>query len=116
MPRQMPRNRTLSRTSRAVDGDNDLPGRLNGAQGGFFRTHPRFFVPCLGGAVKPNRLEFPALAPAVKAGLRLLRAGRASGRASFLAALPLRVPLPFLGWLLLREVVPALPPALVPLE
>jgi len=56
------------------------------------------------------------LAPAVKAGFRLLRAGRASGRASFLAALPLRVALPFLGWLLVREVVPALPAALAPLE
>jgi len=48
--------------------------------------------------------------------LRLLRAGRASGLASFLATLPLRVPVPFLGWLLLREVVPALPAALAPLE
>jgi hypothetical protein len=70
----------------------------------------------LGGAVKPNRLEFPAFVPAVKAGLRLLRAGRASGLASFRAALPLRVPLPFLGWLLLRGAVPALPAALAPLE
>ena len=116
MPGQMPRNRTLSRASRAVDGNNDLAGSLNGAQRGFFRTHPRFFVPCLGGAVKPNRLEFPAFVPAVSAGLRLLRAGRASGRASFRAALPLRVPLPLLGWLLLREVVVALPAALAPLE
>ena len=32
----------------------------------------------LGRAVKPNRLLFPALAPAVKAGLRLPRMGRAS--------------------------------------
>lgn len=50
------------------------------------RSHPRFFVPCLGRAVKPKRLLLPALAPAENAGLRLPRAslrdsGRDSGRA-----------------------------------
>jgi len=36
----------------------------------------------LGRAVKPNRLLLPALVPAVNAGVRVVRAGRASGRVS----------------------------------
>jgi hypothetical protein len=79
-------------------------------QGAFFRTHPRFFVSCLGlgRAVKPKRLLLPARVPAVSAGLRVLRdEGRVSGRASLrgplavrevlLLALPVTLGLPAAG-------------------
>jgi hypothetical protein len=48
----------------------------------FIRTHPSFLVSFLGGAVKPNRLLFPAAALAVRAGFRLLCEERASLRES----------------------------------
>ena len=51
MPGQMAGNGALSRACRAVNGDDDLPAGFRGAQGAFVRTHPRFFVPCLGRAV-----------------------------------------------------------------
>ncbi len=77
MPGQMAGNGALSRTCRAVNGDDDLPAGFRGAQGAFFRAHARFFVSCLGRAVMPNRLclLIPALAPEAprRAGLRLLR-------------------------------------------
>jgi len=69
MASQMPGNGTLSRAGRAVDGDDHLPGRPKGAQEAFIRTHPRFFVSCLGGTAKPNRLLFPDFVPADKADL-----------------------------------------------
>ena len=54
-------------------------------------NHPRFFVPSLGLAVKPNRLLFPAFVPAVSAGFRLFRAaGRVSVRESLRWLLPVR--------------------------
>ena len=90
MPGQMLCNGAFARAGRAVDSDNDLPRRLNRAQCYFVCTHPRFFVSCLGRAVKPNRLLFPALVPAVRAGLRLLCAGRASVRESVRGMLLLR--------------------------
>jgi hypothetical protein len=60
----------------------------------FVCTHPSFFVSFSGRAVKPNRLLFPALAPAVRVGLRLLCAGRASARESVRGILLLRAELP----------------------
>src|ERR1039458_6195761 len=89
----------LSRSGRAVDGDDDLAGRRERAERG--GTHPRFFVPCLGRAVKPNRLLFPALAPAASAGLRLL---------------PREALAPRTGLLAPREVVADFPAGLEPLE
>ena len=81
MARQMAGDRALSRTRRTIDGDDHLLSGLSGTQGTFTSTHPRFLVPCLGRAVKPNRFPFPAPAPAVIAGFRLLlRTGRASLR------------------------------------
>jgi hypothetical protein len=77
MPRQMAGDGTLSRSGRAVNGDDDLPGGRTLES--FLPTHPRFFVPCLGRAVKPNRLLFPAFEPAARAGLRLLPRGPRSG-------------------------------------
>lgn len=74
----MPGDRALPGPGRAIDGDDHLPCGLSGAQRVCKRIHPRFFVPCLGRAVKPNRLLLPAPAPAVIAGLRFPRAGRAS--------------------------------------
>jgi hypothetical protein len=113
MPGQMAGYCALSRASRTINGDDDLPAMLKGAQGAFFRTHARFFVSCLGRglgrAVKPNCLLFPAFVPAAKAGLRLPRTGRASGRESLREAVPLR------GTLLLRAVVLGLAAALAPL-
>jgi hypothetical protein len=98
MPGQMPGNCALSSAGWSVNGYDYLPARFSGARRAFFRAHPRFFefglALCLDGAVKPYRLLFPALAPAERAGLRLLRAERASGRASFRLALPLRRRLP----------------------
>jgi hypothetical protein len=66
------------------------------------QTHPRFFVSCLGRAVKPYRLLLPALAPAASAGFRLVREGRASARTSLPRA-------SFRVVLLLRDTLPRAP-------
>ena len=103
MPRQMAGYGTLARAGRAVNGYDDLAGGTNAARKVFFRTHARFFVSCLGldwdlgRAVKPNRLLFPAFAPAVKAGLRLLRPDRESARASVRVSVRAPVRPPGLG-------------------
>jgi hypothetical protein len=85
MSRKMAGDCTLARAGRAVNGDDDFAGRSNASQKAFFRTHARFFFSCsdwgFGRAVKPYRLLLPALAPAVKAGFRLLRTGLESVRA-----------------------------------
>jgi len=98
MPCQVPGNGALACPGWSVNRNNHHPARIIGANGAFIGAHPRFFVfrPALGlaGAVKPYRFVFPALAPAARAGLRLLREERESGRASFLAVLPLRRRLP----------------------
>jgi len=69
----------------------------------------------LGRAEKPNRALFPAFAPAVNAGFRLPREGRASGRTSFLEALPFRAVLEPRVRLPLRAEELGLPTVLVPL-
>ena len=109
MPRKMPGDCALSSACRSVNSHDDLAARVNGTKEALLRAHPRFFELCLDAAVKPNRFAFPALAPAARAGLRLLREDRASTRASFLGALLLRRRLPP------RAVVPALPAVLLPL-
>jgi hypothetical protein len=66
-------------------------------------------------------LLFPAFVLAVKAGLRLLRAGRAAGRESlrgalvFLETLPPRAVLALREGLLLRALAPGLPAVFAPL-
>jgi hypothetical protein len=65
------------------------------------------FSLALGLAVKPYRLLFPDFAPAVSAGLRPLRVGRASARVSLRIALPLRAALA------LRALVLGFAPALL---
>jgi hypothetical protein len=97
MPGQMAGNGTLSRTGGAINRDDDLSIGFKSAQGAIFQTHARFFVSCfdvgLGRAVKPYLLLLPAFAPAVNAGLRLVRDERASGRESWRGALLARVEL-----------------------
>jgi hypothetical protein len=92
MPGEMPGDGTFSRSGGAINRYDDLSIGLKSAHRAIFQTHARFFVSCfvfgLGRAVKPYLLLLPALAPAVKAGLRLVRDGRASGRASWRGALP----------------------------
>jgi hypothetical protein len=85
---QMARDGAFPRARRPINGNDRLPAGFLGAQAAFFPGHPRFFVLCFGGAVKPYCLLFPALAPAVKAGLRLPRAERASVRTSLRVVLP----------------------------
>jgi hypothetical protein len=80
------------------------------------RAHPRFFVSRFGRAEKPNRVLFPTFVPAVNAGLRLVRAGLVSGRASFLGATPLRFALEPRTSPLLRDDEPVLAAVLEPLE
>ena len=94
MAGQMLGDCTFARACRPVNGHNDLSAWLNRANGAICRAHPRFFVLCLDDDVKSNRLTVPALAPVVRAGLRLLRTGRASGRASLRGALLLLTGLP----------------------
>ena len=106
MAGQMPGNRTLAGTGRTIDRDNRPEVRLTRARKVRLCAHPRFFVRCLAGAVKPNRLLLPAFAPAVRAGFRLLREERTSVRASFLGALLFRRRLP------LRDVELGLPAGL----
>src|SRR5208282_2248157 len=95
---QVAGNGAFARACRAVDGDDDLASRFLGADETVVLAHPRFFVPCLAGAVKPYRLLFPAFVPAVRAGLRLpCAAGRALDRASLRGALAVRDKLPLRG-------------------
>ena len=114
MTRQMPGNGAFAGAGRPINRHNHRSPRNVRAKGAVLGTHPRFFV--LGpafffaGAVKPYRFSLPALAPAAKAGSRLLPAERESGRASFLAVPPLRRrPTP-------RTVAPGLPAGLTPLR
>jgi hypothetical protein len=72
MPGKMAGNRTLSRAGWAINGDNDLANFIERTERG--GTHPRFFVPCLGRAEKPNLLLLPVLALAATADFRLLPA------------------------------------------
>jgi len=113
MPGQVPGDGALSRTGRTINGYDNFSGRPQSAQRAIVQTHARFFVSCLdfalGRAVKPYRLLFPTLVPAVSAGLRLLRTGRASGRASLRSAPPFRLALA------LRAFAPGLAAALAPL-
>lgn len=104
MPRQVAGNGTLSRSGRTVNGDDDLACRIERAGGRI--THPRFFVPLFGRAVKPNRLLFPAFVPAARVVFRLPpgRAGRAVVLESLLrGALPLPAALAVLAWPPFRE-------------
>lgn len=79
MPGQVPGDGALSRAGGPVNGDNDFLPRSRGRT----RIHPRLFVLRFGLAVKPYRLLLPALAPAVRAGVRPARVPRASVRVSF---------------------------------
>jgi len=106
---------TLSRARRSVDSDDELGCRIGGSQGLLIRAHPRFFVSRIGRAEKPNRVLFPTFVPAVNAGLRLVRAGLVSGRASFLGAALLRVELELRTSPPLRDEEPGLAAVLVPL-
>jgi hypothetical protein len=114
MASQMTCNGTLPGARRSVNGDDKLGGTTGGAQAVLICTHPRFFVSRLGRAEKPNRVLFPTFVPAVNAGLRLVREGRASGRASFLEAALLRLVLDPRKRLLLRAEEPGLPAVLEP--
>src|ERR1039458_4953181 len=120
MPGQMASDGAFSRSGRAINRNNDLSARLQSAQGVVFRTHARFLVSCLGWvlalgrAVKPYLLLFPALAPGVNAGLRLLRTGRASGRESLRGAPLLRRAVPPRLALVLRALAPGLAVLLAP--
>ena len=69
---QMAGNGTLSRAGWPVNSDNNFANRIGRAKRRV--THPRFFVPCLGRAEKPNLLLLPVLALAATAGFRLLPA------------------------------------------
>jgi hypothetical protein len=96
MPGQVAGNGAFARSGWSVN-CNDYSFRwFERAQRILFHAHPRFLVPCLGLAVKPNRLLLPAFAPAASIGFRLLaplRAGRASVRASLRASLRIGLPL-----------------------
>ena len=98
MPCQVAGDGALSRSGRAVDGDDDFLGRQVRAVGR--DIHPRFFDPCLDRVARPNRLPPPAFELAASAGFLLLpkRAGRVSVRESF------------------RGGAPGLPAVLAPLE
>jgi hypothetical protein len=74
MTGQVPGNRTLAGACGPVNGDYDFLSRNCRRTG----VHPRLLVLGFGRAVKPYRLLFPALAPAVKAGVRLPRGARVS--------------------------------------
>ena len=70
MSGQMTGNGAFAGPGGPVNRDNELPALQGGPEGTFHGGHPRFFGFGLRGAVKPKRLLLPALAPAVRAGLR----------------------------------------------